>query len=75
MKADVGPEREHVELGDEENNAFVLLIENHTKPQERAQLSYALRQVQFRQGRNVVDGFQRNARKMWRPDRPAGSAS
>lgn len=73
MKADVGPDREHAELSQEETDAFTVLVESHTKPIERQQLSYAFRNVRAKQNRNVQDGFQRNARKMWRPPRQAGS--
>lgn len=75
MMADVGPGREQTELSQEETDAFVVLVESHTKPIERQQLSYALRNVRTHQNRNVIDGFQRNARKMWRPPRQAGSTS
>jgi len=73
MMADVGPAREQTELSQEETDAFTVLIESNTRPQERQQLSYAFRNVRYQQGRNVIDGFQRNARKMWRDRPPAGS--
>ncbi len=72
MKADVGPDREHAELSQEETDAFTVLIESNTKPQERQQLSYAFRNVRAKQGSQVIDGFHRNARKIWRPRPQAG---
>lgn len=72
MKTFVGPDREHAELEAWETDAFTLIIENHTKPPERLRLSYALKQIAYAPGIAVTDGFQRNARAMWRPVRPAG---
>lgn len=62
----VGPDRERADLSHVEDDTFTLIVEFHTMPQERFQLSYALRQVQRTQSIWVQDGFQRNARKMWR---------
>lgn len=73
MKTYVGPDREHAELEAWETDAFTLIIESHTKPPERFQLSQALKSIQRAQGLAVTDGFQRCARQMWRPARTAGS--
>lgn len=73
MKVEIGPGREHAELEEWETDAFVRVVEAHTKSNERQQLSYALRTIRWTQGLAVQDGFQRNARKMWRPELPAGS--
>jgi hypothetical protein len=66
MMADIGPSWDKIELSQEETDAFAALVEGSTYPEQRKQLSYAFLQVRHQQGKNVIDGFQRNARKMWR---------
>lgn len=66
MKTFVGPDREHAELEAWESDAFTLIVESHTKPPERWQLSQALKNIRHTQGLHVTDGFQRCARQMWR---------
>lgn len=73
MMADIGPGREKTELSQEETDAFAVIVESNTKPQERQQLSYAFRQVRNKQSVSVQDKFQRNARKIWR-SRPPGDS-
>lgn len=73
MKTEIGPDREQVELAAVEIDAFTLLVESHTRPQERHDLSYALRQVRYVQSISVIEAFHRNARRIWRPHRAAGS--
>lgn len=67
----VGPEREQYDLAPEEADAFVLIIEYNTKPPERIQLSYALKGIYAPKGNGVIDGFHKNARKMWRTVGPS----
>jgi len=51
----------------------MMIVEANTYPEARYQLSYALRALAFKPGPAVIDGFQRNARKMWKPVIPADS--
>ena len=73
VKAQVGPDREHADLQAWETDAFTGVVEGHTYPDSRYQLSAAFREVRSTQSASMQDAFQRNARRMWRPDRPAGS--
>lgn len=44
-----------------------MIVESNTYHELRYQLSYALKQVRFPMATSAIDGFQRSARKMWRP--------
>lgn len=66
VDAGPGPERESVKLLQWEVDAFMLIVEFNTFSAPRFQLSYALRQVRNPMSAFVVNGFQQNARKMWR---------
>lgn len=59
-------------LSKEEADAFMMLVESSTYSEPRFQLSFALKHLRFRPANAVIDGFQRNARKMWKTS--AGSA-
>lgn len=72
VDAHPGPEREAVVLPKWEADAFMMLVENSTYADVRFQLSYALRVLSFKPGDFVIDAFQRNARRMWKPS--AGTA-
>lgn len=50
-----------------ESDAFLLIVQANTYREARFQLSYALKQVKFALSLAAIDGFQRSARKMWRP--------
>lgn len=67
VDAGPGPDREAAELAAWESDAFLLIVENSTYSEVRYQVSYALRVLRFVPGTAVLDGFQRQARKMWRP--------
>lgn len=54
-----------------EADAFMMLVEDNTYRDARFQLSFALKHLRFRPTNAVIDGFQRNARKMWKPVPPA----
>lgn len=66
MHVDIGPEREQDDLAAYVRDAFTLIVEYNTRAPERFQLSNALKGVRQPQGQHVIDGFHRNARKMWR---------
>lgn len=66
MMTDIGPGREQVPLAPWERDAFTLIIEYNTRAPERLQLSDALKKISGSKGIHVIDGFHRNARKMWR---------
>jgi hypothetical protein len=71
VDAGPGPERESVKLLQWEADAFMIIVEHNTFDAPRFQLSYALRQVRNPMSAFVVNGFQQNARKMWRTIPPA----
>lgn len=50
-----------------ESDAFLMIVESNTYHELRYQLSYALKQVRFPMATSAIDGFQRSARKMWKP--------
>lgn len=66
MDAGPGPEREAVKLHQWEADAFLLIVDFNTFREPRFQLSYALSQIRRPVGWVVVNGFQHNARKIWR---------
>ena len=66
VDAGPGPEREAVQLQQWEADAYMLIVDNNTFSAPRFQLSYALRQVRNPMSAFVINGFQVNARKMWR---------
>lgn len=66
VEAGPGPEREAVKLHQWEADAFMLIVDGNTFSAPRYQLSYALRQIRNPMSAFVVNGFQSNARKMWR---------
>lgn len=74
VDASPGPEREAVVLPKWEADAFLMLVEANTYAEARYQLSFALKQLRFEPSKAVIDGFQRNARKMWRPNPSADSS-
>jgi hypothetical protein len=51
----------------------MLIADYNTYSEERYRLSYALRTLSFQPSVAVLDGFQRNARKMWKTRPLAGS--
>lgn len=57
-----------------EADAFLMIVEYNTYTQDRFQLSFALKHLSFKPGVAVIDGFQRNARKMWKTYPSAGTA-
>lgn len=69
-KAGPGPERESVQLKSCETDTFAALVIDNTKLTERLHLSNALHMITTSQSIAVQDGFQRNARKMWRTVTP-----
>lgn len=52
-----------------------MLVEYNTYADVRFQLSYAVKQLKSRPANTVIDGFQRNARKMWKPNLSADNDS
>lgn len=66
MAVDVGPDRERRELEPWQADMFTAITEYNTRTPERWQLSQALKGVRQPQGLEVIDGFHRNARKIWR---------
>lgn len=50
-----------------EADAFMMLVEENTYRDVRFQLSFAVKHLRFTPTLAVIDGFQRNARKMWKP--------
>jgi hypothetical protein len=50
-----------------EADAFLMIVDTETYSEPRYQLSYALRVLAFKPSTQVIDGFQRCARKLWKP--------
>lgn len=73
VDAGPGPERESVKLQQWESDAFMLIVDYNTFSAPRFQLSYALRLIRNPVAQSVVNGFQQNARKMWRSVPPQGT--
>jgi hypothetical protein len=67
VDAGPGPDREAVNLAKWESDAFLLLVDASTYSETRFQLSYAIRVVTRVVPSSVIDGYQRQARKMWKP--------
>jgi hypothetical protein len=74
VDAGPGPEREAVNLPKWEADAFLLLVEASTYAELRYQLSYAMRMISRPLPVSVIDAYQGNARRMWRPNPSAGTA-
>ena len=72
VDAGPGPDRESADLAKWEAGIFCMITEANTYADVRFQLSYALKQRTQPASVTVLDGFQRNARRMWRPS--AGTA-
>lgn len=60
------PERERVSLSADEYLAFSSLVDRLTYAEQRFHVSTALAQVKHPLSLTVMDGFQRQARTMWR---------
>jgi hypothetical protein len=73
VEASPGPEREVVNLTSSETDAFLLIVDRETYSEVRYQLSFAVKHLRFVPTLAVIDGFQRNARKMWKTFPSAGS--
>lgn len=61
------PEHEKVELSKAEHAAWDEFVQVTSFDQDMRALSNALGDVKFNPSEAVIDGFQRSARRMWRP--------
>jgi hypothetical protein len=60
------PDHDRVTLSAKEQAAFDSIVRATTFDREQRALSAAIADIRFNPSLHVIDGFQRNARRMWR---------